>query len=106
MIRYFEPGGKAGVLQFSSYLNDFAGLALKKIMAQRLCVRQIQLTNDAIPGTWQGKTPDARIAEDILVGRLQKTRGAACGDCVRGRHGGTRGDDAQCQCRESDPQES
>jgi hypothetical protein len=63
MTWYLELGSKAGVLQFSRYLNDTAGLELKKVMAQLLRIRQIQLKNDAIPGTWQGKTPEARIAE-------------------------------------------
>ena len=67
MTWYLELGGKEAVLQFSRYLNDTAGLELKKIMAQLLRIRQIQLKNDAIPGTWQGKTPEARIAEIICA---------------------------------------
>ena len=67
MTWYLELGGKDGVLQFNRYLNDTAGLELKKVMAQLLRIRQIQLKNDAIPGTWQGKTPEARIAEILCA---------------------------------------
>jgi hypothetical protein len=63
MSWYLKLNGKEDVVPFTKYLTNHAGHEWKKIMPQLLRIRQVQLKNDQIPGTWQSKTPEGKIAE-------------------------------------------
>jgi hypothetical protein len=76
---YLNIRERQDVLAFTQYLNNNAGHEWKKIMPQLLRIRQVQLKNDSILGTWQARTPEGRIAELLCSfghGRTRKGHNA------------------------------
>jgi hypothetical protein len=60
---YLNLHDKQDVLSFTKFLTNHAGHEWKKIMPQLLRIRQMQLKNDSIQGTWQARTTEEKIAE-------------------------------------------
>jgi len=71
---YLNIRERQDVLAFTQYLNNNAGHERKKIMPQLLRIRQVQLKNDSILGTWQARTPEGRIAEILCSFGHGRTR--------------------------------
>jgi hypothetical protein len=71
---YLNIRERPDVLAFTQYLNNNAGHEWKRIMPQLLRIRQVQLKNDAILGTWQARTPEGRIAEILCSFGHGRTR--------------------------------
>ena len=65
---------RTDVAAFSKYLANNAGHDWKRIMPQLLRIRQVQLKNDQILGTWQARTPEGRIAEILASFGHGRTR--------------------------------
>lgn len=79
MAWYLNIRDKTDVLAFNRYLSNHAGHELKKVMPQLLRIRQMQLKNDQIMGTWQAQTTEAKIAEVLCTyghGRKRTARNA------------------------------
>jgi hypothetical protein len=76
---YLNIRERQDVAAFSQYLNNNAGHDLKRTMPQLLRIRQVQLKNDQILGTWQARTPEGRIGEILASfghGRTRKGHNA------------------------------
>jgi hypothetical protein len=71
---YLNIRERQAIASFSQYLNNNAGHDWKKVMPQLLRIRQVQLKNDAILGTWQARTPEGRIAEILCSFGHGRTR--------------------------------
>lgn len=71
---YLNIRERQEVASFSQYLNNNAGHDWKKVMPQLLRIRQVQLKNDQILGTWQARTPEGRIAEILCSFGHGRTR--------------------------------
>jgi hypothetical protein len=75
MAWYLNIRERPDVAAFTKYLSNNAGHEWKRIMPQLLRIRQVQLKNDQILGTWQARTPEGRIAEILCSfghGRTKK----------------------------------